>query len=78
MASTSTVARPMGVLPVIRDPLIRSLLALTVRASQSKVIGDRLATMLLGYDVVGLKRQRERELRDEAVLAAVPGARPDG
>jgi hypothetical protein len=56
---------------------VRSFVAIAVSTSQRQVVFNSLAPVLLGTDVVNLKRQRKRGLREATVLATVSRSFPD-
>ena len=56
---------------------IRALMAIAMRASQRQIGWIRIAFVLRGDDVVNLKRQRQRKLREQAILASFRRSCPD-
>jgi hypothetical protein len=56
---------------------VRSLVPIAVRARQRKILFYTLPAMLLGNDVIDLKRKRQAKLWNPAVLATIRRAPPN-
>lgn len=56
---------------------VRAFEPIAVRARERQIFFYCLSAMFLSEDMVDLKRQRESELRNQAVLATIASASPD-
>jgi len=61
----------------VKSSDVGTLAAVAIRTSESQIVGDSFAFMLLGSDVIDLKTQRKGVLRNAAVFAPVTRALPN-